>query len=476
MTFGLLFGHSVESIFKFMNPNIFQPLPVPGTDEIREILVKRIDRQKQAVGIVVGVVEPNGRRVVAYGKLANGDPRTLDGDTIFEIGSITKVFTSLVLADMVSRKEVALDDPAAKYLPESVTMPERSGKSITLLDLSTHASGLPRLPGNLKPKDLRNPYADYSVDDLFQFLSSYTLPRDPGSEFEYSNLGGGLLGHLLAYRAGTDYESLIATRIAQPLSMPDTGITLASSMKQRMATGHTAMLAPTANWDLPTLAGAGALRSSANDMLTFLEAFLGYKESPLAPAMKSMLEVRRPLGQSTIGLGWIIMSAHDREIAAHDGGTGGFRSWVGYDPKERIGVVVLSNAATPIGVFDIGIHLLDPQWPLANPEPPKQHTEIPIDPELLDNYTGRYQVTPNLIFEITRDGDRLFAQGFAQALAQATGQPIALPKFELFAEGEKNFFARVADNRITFETGPEGRATSLILHRAGRDMPAPRLS
>ncbi len=294
----------MESIFKFMNPNIFQPLPVPSNDEIREILVKRIDQQKQAVGIVVGVIEPDGRRVVAYGNLANGDlanrdPRTLDGDTIFEIGSVTKVFTSLLLADMVNRKEVALDDPAAKYLPENVKMPERSGKSITLHDLSTHSSGLPRLPSNLKWKDPRNPYADYSVDDLYQFLSGYTLPRDPGSEFEYSNLGAGLLGHLLAYRAGTDYESLIRIRITEPLSMPDTGITLSSSMKQRMATGHTAMLAPVANWDLPTLAGAGALRSSANDMLTFLEAFLGYKESPLAPAMKAMLEVRRPLGQVT---------------------------------------------------------------------------------------------------------------------------------------------------------------------------------
>ena len=123
------------------------------TDEIREILVKRIDQQKQAIGIVVGVIEPDGRRVVAYGNLANGDPRTLDGDTIFEIGSVTKVFTSLLLADMVNRKEVALDDPAAKYLPENVRMPERNGKSITLLDLSTHRSGLPPLPGNLKLKD-----------------------------------------------------------------------------------------------------------------------------------------------------------------------------------------------------------------------------------------------------------------------------------------------------------------------------------
>ena len=443
-----------------MKPNNFQPLPVPSTDEIREILVRRIDQQKQAASIVVGTIEPTGRRVVAYGNLAKGDPRPVDGDTIFGIGSVTKVFTSLVLADMVNRKQVALDDPAAKYLPENVKMPERGGKSITLLDLSTHSSGLPPLPSNQKPE------VGYSTEDLYQFLSGYTLPRDPGSQYEYSNLGAGLLGHMLARRAGTDYESLIRSRITRPLSMPDTGITLSSSMNQRMATGHNAMLAPVANSDLPTpLAAAGALRSSANDMLTFLEGFLGYRESPLAPAMKAMLEVRRPAGQATISLGWIIMSTHGREIAGHNGATGGFRSFAGYDPRERIGVVVLSNASN--SVDDIGFHLLNPKAPLANPEPPKRHTEIDIEPKLLDNYTGRYQVAPNLILEITCDGNRLFAQGFTQAMV--------LPKFELFAEGEKNFFARVADQQFTFETGPEGRATSLILHRAGRDLPGARL-
>jgi serine-type D-Ala-D-Ala carboxypeptidase/endopeptidase len=454
-----------------MNPNVFQSVPVPGTDEIREMLVKRVDQQKQAAGIVVGVIEPTGRRVVAYGNLAKGDPRTLDGDTIFEIGSVTKVFTSLVLADMVSRKEVTLDDPAAKYLPEHVRMPERNGKSITLLDLSTHTSGLPPMPTNLKLE------ADYSMEDLYQFLSGYMLPRDAGSEYEYSNLGAGLLGHLLACRAGTDYETLIRSRIARPLGMLDTGITCSSSMNQRMATGHNAMLASVANSDLPTpLAGAGALRSSANDMLTFLEALLGYRESPLAPAMTAMLEVRRPAGQATIGLGWINISAHGREIAGHGGRTGGFCSTVGYNPEERIGVVVLSNASTATGIDDIGFHLLNPKAPLANPEPLTQHIEIRIDPQIFGNYTGRYQLTPNLVFEITCEGDRIFAQGLAQLPHNQTGEMTSLPKFELFAEGEKNFFAKVSDSQITFETGPEGRAMRLILRRGGRDMPAPRLS
>lgn len=466
-----------------MNSNRLQPLGVPDNDEIREILARRIDHQKQATGMVAGIIDANGRRVVAYGKFGQTDPRTVDGDTIFEIGSISKVFTSLLLADMVNRQEVVMDDPAAQYLPAGVTMPERSGKSITLLDLSTHHSGLPPLPGNLLAKmvkqkaDPNSSDTEYSADDLYEFLSSYALPRDPGSEFEYSNLGAGLLGLLLANRAGTDYESLIGIRIAQPLGMRDTGITLSDSMKQRMASGHNAALAAASSPGLPApLAGAGALRSSANDMLTLLEAFLDYKESPLAPAMKAMLEIRRPAGKTSIGLGWLIYSTGGREFVWHNGGTAGFRSFAGFDARERIGVVVLSNAFTSGGVDDIGLHLLNPELPLANPEPPQQHTEVPIDTRLLDNYTGRYQVTPNLVFEITRDDDRLFAQGFAQLPHNQPGDITALPRFELFAEGERIFFTRVNDNQVRFETGADGRATHLILRRSGRDMPAaPRL-
>jgi D-alanyl-D-alanine-carboxypeptidase/D-alanyl-D-alanine-endopeptidase len=448
-----------------MNPNTFQSLPVPSSDEIREILVRRIEHQQQAVGIVVGVIEPNGRRVVAHGNLANADSRSVDGDTIFEIGSVTKVFTSLLLADMVERHEVALGDPADTYLPGHVRMPERSGTSITLLDLATHASGLPRLPDNLTPRDAANPYVDYGVDDLYRFLSGYTLPRDPGSEIEYSNLGAGLLGHLLARRGDTDYESLIRSRITQPLNMRDTGITLSPSMTERMATGHNMFLAPVANWDFPTLAGAGALRSSANDMLTFLEAFLGYTESPLAPAMNAMLDVRRPIGDSKfkIGMGWGVVGA----LAWHDGGTGGFRSFVACDRKARTGVVVLSNTFTPSGVEDIGLHLLNPSLPLASPksvQSPSPHTEICIDPTLLDNYTGRYQLAPDRIFEISRDGGRLFAQGGTQSAGPMVG-----PKFELFAESEKDFFVKATGSRITFETGSGGRATGLVMRRVGRE-------
>jgi serine-type D-Ala-D-Ala carboxypeptidase/endopeptidase len=436
----------------------------PSDAEIRKILVERIDTFHQGVGIVVGVIEPQGRRVIAYGSLDQGDPRPLNGDTIFEIGSATKVFTSLLLADMVQRGEVGLTDPIAKYLPAEVKVPQRGGRSITLVDLSTHTSGLPRLPTNFHPKDPANPYTDYTVEQLYQFLSTYQLTRDIGSQFEYSNLGGGLLGNVLARRAGMDYEALVRSRITGPLNMTSTAITLSSEMKTRLAVGHNDQLNAVPNWDVPALAGAGALRSSANDLLMFLAANLGYTQSTLAPAMAAMVAVRRPTGApglGEIGLGWLIVKPTTDEIVWHNGGTGGYRSFMGYDRSTRVGVVVLSNTFTAAGVDDIGMHLLDPHVPLL--PAPKEHKEITVDPKLFDGYVGRYQLAPNFILAITREGNYLYAQ--------ATGQP----KIEIFPESDREYFYRVVDAQITFETDSNGRATALTLHQNGANMSAKRI-
>ena len=334
---------------------------VLSSPDIQKILAERIDTKRQSVGIVVGVIEPAGRRIVSHGSLLRGDARALDGDTVFEIGSITKVFTSLLLADAVERQQLNFADPVSKYLPAAVRMPER-GRAITLRDLANHTSGLPRLPGNLRPKDPQNPYADYTIDELYQFLSAYQLPRDVGTQFEYSNLGGGLLGHVLAKHAGMDYGSLVKARVTDPLRMLNTAVVLTPEMKDRLATGHTASLVPTLSWDPSVLAGAGALRSTANDMLTFLGAVLGYSNTPLASAMARMTSASQRQWAGSpgleIGLGWLILTANGKEILWHNGGTGGYRSFIGFDPKARTGVVVLSNASTPSGVDDIGFGLL----------------------------------------------------------------------------------------------------------------------
>jgi D-alanyl-D-alanine-carboxypeptidase/D-alanyl-D-alanine-endopeptidase len=356
--------------------------PTPSDSEIRTILVQRIDAQHQSVGIVVGIVGPAGRRVVAHGRLERGDNRPLDGGTVFEIGSVSKVFTSLLLSDMARRGEVAFADPIQKYLPAQAKVPNRAGREITLEDLATQTSGLPRLPANLNPKDPSDPYADYTVADLYRFLSSFELPRDIGSKYEYSNLGVGLLGHVLSLKAGMTYEALLRSRICEPLGMKSTVITVAPEMRARFAAGHDTELKTVPYWNLPTLAGAGAIRSSADDLLTFLAANLGYVSTPLAPAMASMLDVRRPTGTPglEIALGWHILTRDGAEIVWHNGGTGGFRSFVGFVPGSRIGVVVLSNAETEKGVDDIGMHLLDAKAPLA--EPAVARREAAVDPAI----------------------------------------------------------------------------------------------
>jgi CubicO group peptidase (beta-lactamase class C family) len=447
------------------------PSPVPSNDEIRNILVERVDARHQSVGIVVGVIEPAGRRIIAYGPRAKDDARPVDADTIFEIGSITKVFTSLLLADAVGRGEVALTDPIAKYLPTSVKVPERNGRSITLVDLSTHTSGLPRLPTNFVPKDMSNPYVDYSVQQMYEFLSTYQLPRDIGSTWEYSNFGGGLLGHVLARRAGIDYEALVRARITGPLGMTHTSITLSAEMKARLAPGHTAALQPAANWDLPTLAGAGALRSSANDMLTFLAAAIGApSSSPLGQAFQTMLATRRPTGQPGLemALGWLAFKDQASEVIWHNGGTGGYRTWIGYEPRSRTGIVILTNASTLAGPDDIGRHLLTPSSPLlqnfpAAPTPPKPRNETRIDPSVFDRYVGRYQLAPSVVITISRDGDRF--------MGQLTGQPA----IEIFAESEKSFFLKVVDAQLTFETDAQNKAVAVVLHQNGIDQRAVRI-
>lgn len=436
---------------------------LPSDETVRRLLIERIDTRQQGVGIVVGLIDAQGRRVVAHGVFDKDNARPVDDRTVFEIGSITKVFTSLLLADMIKRGEVALADPVAKYLPDGVSVPQHDGRAITLADLATHTSALPRLPENMAPASLDNPYADYTVAQLYQFLATYKLPRPIGAQFEYSNLGYGLLGHALARRQGTDYKSLVRERILTPLGMSDTAITLPADLAARLAPGHDAALNKVSNWDLPALAGAGALRSTVNDMMTFLEMALDLKDSPLSSALAASLQTRQPNSApgGAVALGWMVTPGHDEEIVWHNGGTGGYQSFIGFLPKSKVGVVVLSNASTSAGVDDIGMHLLDPRIPLA--PPPARHTVAEVDPATFDGYAGRYQLAPQFVLTVTREGDRLYAQ--------ATGQP----KAEIRPESPTRFFYQVVEAEITFETDNRGRATKLTLHQNGRDMPAPRL-
>ena len=250
------------------------------TDAIHAFLQHRVDVEQRDMGIVIGLVDENGSSIVSYGNLDNGTDHKIDGDTLFDIASITKPFTGLLLQDMIERGEMQLDDPVANYLPATVDMPSRGGKEITLRHLATHTSGLPHIAENLVPTRVDNPFADYSVEELYAFLSGYKLAHDPGTKFEYSSLGMGLLGHAIALKAGSDYESLVVERICRPLNMDSTRITLTPELKSRFATGHNQFGEAVLSWDRQTQLGGSALRSTANDLLKFLSANLGLTPTP----------------------------------------------------------------------------------------------------------------------------------------------------------------------------------------------------
>ncbi|MCG2583646.1 serine hydrolase [Massilia sp. TS11] len=435
--------------------------PVQAAD-VQAILKERVDTARRGVGLVVGELDAQGARITAYGKTA-ADGVAVDGDTLFEVGSVSKVFTATLLADMVRRGEVRLDEPISGLLPAGVKAPSRNGKEITLADLASHRSGLPRLPDNMAPKDRRNPYADYGPEQLYAFLNSHTLAREPGEKYEYSNLGAGLLGHLLSLRAGKPYAQLLKERIFDPLGMQDTTVVLSPALAARMARGHDPMLRPTANWDMDALAGAGAVRSTVKDMLKFLAAEMGLKPAPvsLAAAMQDTQAARAAAGSEAmqIGLGWHILQRNGLSHVWHNGQSGGFHSFIGFDKAAQKGVVVLGNAANDYD--DIGRHLLSETFPLAKAEPPP--VAITLTPAQLDAYVGRYQIVEKVFIEVTREGERLFMQVTNQS------------KVPLQAKSDGEFFLGSGEVKLVFEKDAGGKIVAASLRQGPRENKAKRV-
>ncbi len=342
-------------------PGSLRPWTVPSDAHIRAVLADLVDHRHVAPGMVIAVIDARGRRVVGYGRLDPNDPRIPDGDTLFEMGSVTKLFTALAFTDMARRGEVRLTDPAAKYLPPGMSLPARDGRQITLLDLATHTSGLPDFPGNLTSGNGLNPLAGYSEERLQSFLNGYRLPRDPGGSWVYSSLGMGLLGDLMARREDTGYDVLVKARVLNPLGMRSTGVLLTPDQARRLSPGHNEAFARAPNWDdLPVLAGAAGVKSSANDMLAFLAAELGYVKTPLSAPMATMLSVRRRTdwGPQSQAIGWLVSQTSMGEIVHHEGETAGYRTYVAFDPVRKTGIVVLANAHTAVDLGDVGDMIL----------------------------------------------------------------------------------------------------------------------
>ena len=322
-------------------------------DAVRAALIGRIDQAKHGTGALVGLLTPQGRSFAVYGRVRiDGPPAT--PDTIVEIGSIGKVFTAFLLANMVERGEVALDDPVGKYLPATVTVPSFQGKAMTLADLATHTSGLPR---DSVPVDLesdRSPYEGYTAEQLYAFLGRFRLERAPGSKWEYSNVGTGLLGHALALRAGAGYEDLVRRRLFDPLGMTGTRITFDAEQQARRATGHNGKLLPLPPWTGGVIAPAGGWNSTAADMLTFAADVLDEK-SPRRAVYARMTSVTRPgAGQGVQqALGWEMFRYRTNDMLGHNGGTFGFEARLVVDMTRKRAVIAWANGRSGNGVINL---------------------------------------------------------------------------------------------------------------------------
>ncbi len=415
----------------------------PAPASLDAILADRIDVQKMGVGLALAQVSGEGVAFTTHG-LKGGDPDGPVGpDTLFEIGSLTKVFTALVLADAVSRGEVGLDDAANRHLPATLQLPERNGRAITLTDLATHTSGLPKLPANYPPVTDVGAVAHYSQADLAAAMKAQVLARDPGASFEYSNLGYVLLALALAHRAGRAFPALLDERVLRPLGLASTSFAPPARWRARMTHGHDGEFAPAPALPRGPLDGAGALKSSPRDLARFLQAALGDGDGELRPAFALMTATRRPTPSKAVeqGLGWQIAKQSGLETVLKTGDTYGFTALMAFNASSHRGVALVSNAF--IDAQDIGLHALYPAYPLR----PARH-EIALSPALLDRYAGVYDRAGETI-AVQRDGERL--------MLRLPGAP----PLRLHAESETRFFVREAPLAFGFVLGPDGRAASL---------------
>ncbi|HEX2209981.1 MAG TPA: serine hydrolase [Longimicrobium sp.] len=409
-------------------------------------------------GIVLGIIEPDGSTRILQAGSAGEGARPLGRRTVFEIGSINKTFTGTILADMVARGEVKLDDPVQKYMPEGVRVPTRNGREITLLDLATHRSGLPRLPNNFVPADSGNPYAQYSVQVVYDFLNGHELRRDIGAEFEYSNLGVGLLGIALGRAANTSIKELIRERILEPLGMRMTGYEREGEIAAWLAKGRGPGGEVAPYWDASeAIAGAGGLRSSIDDMLLYLRAQLSPPDNAVGRAIRTAQQVQHTFGSGqAFGLNWAVRNAEGRTIISHGGGTGGFNTLIAFDPARRTGVVMLTNT----GGFedDVAMDFMMRGAPQSLPE-------VRVSRDVLARYAGEYEMGPGrpAFVRLEQDGTMTLRVG-------------GNVRFRMYADSDSTFFVKRAPWRVRFTRDASGAVTGMNVDLGGQERTARRVS
>ncbi|WP_298865133.1 serine hydrolase [uncultured Gimesia sp.] len=411
--------------------------------------------------ISVGVISNGVVWKKHYGVLGEKGTPAPNDKTIYEIGSISKVFTSLLLADAVVSGQIKLDDPISVVMKElSATNPQLT--NITFAQLSHHVSGLPVMPTNFNPADSTNPFAGYNRQMLTDYMLAAKPVRKPGEGYEYSNLGVGLLGDLLSRQAGMSYEALLKQKLTGPLKMSDTTITLSSEQVKRFAPPHNAVLLPEKSWDFDSLAGCGAIRSNLDDMLLFAKASLDPPIGQIGKTIELAWKQHKPPAKANLamGLGWMI--AGDRSTRWHNGQTGGYHCMILVNRPLKSATVLLCNTA----VMDIDALAQQIFQTIVGMKvkPRTFEKEFKVDPMIAKRLEGKYQLAPGVLITVQVKEGRM--------MAQLTGQQF----LALIPKSQTEWKYQAVDATLKFELPKTGQSPKVTLHQAGRVMPSPRLA
>ena len=401
-------------------------------------------------GAAVAWVDADGTAFFSSGTMAAADPRPITPDTQFEIGSVSKVFTALLLAESEHLGKVSRNDAAAKYLLPAGDPAQAALAKITLLSLTTHTAGLPRLPANIgpNPDGVPQPYATYDRALMVEALRFYGPSAVVGKNEAYSNFGAAVLGEALAAAWDTSYADALREHVLAPLGMEATTVGLTGAPPPAdLAPGHAGnQVVP--NWTFQAFAPAGALRSSARDMALFLTASLNQHNGPLHTAFESTLQPEHALDDMTgqIGLGWMLTDDANNPVAWHNGGTAGSRSFVAFSRKTGAGIAILSNISR--GSEALGFGLLGAKLPAPKHEPIKNAAD----------FIGNYPLSSVFAISITEVNGAL--------RGQATGQP----PFGMREISPDYFSVMGVAAQISFERDGAGKVTALVLHQNGKDL------
>lgn len=377
----------------------------------------------------------------------NPQAEAVTPQTAFELGSLSKLFTALEAAYLIEQKKLSPEQSLKTFWPQNWGVLPRPLEKITLQSLLAHRSGLPRLPANFAPAQPEDPYLDYDQAKLLAFLGQFT-PKQTPAAYEYSNLAYGLLGALEVPLSGSvNYQAMLARDLLSPLGMRATG-TSALKPPQFLAQPHFDGI-PVPAWTFSEVtAGAGALRSNAEDMALFLQAQLSPPQNLLGKAIQRS-QLRLPGDDKPhLAYGWHIIDYKGSPLYFHNGQTGGSLSFIGLDLKNGKGAVVLSNNTDAIE--DLGLRLLNPSAPL------RKITDLRKPAATLAAYVGQYQLAPGVVFTITQ------AAGYLQA--QLTDQP-ALRIFP--TDQAHQFKYQAVEASLTFQSDEKGKITGLNLAQNG---------